>query len=73
MVLMCLSACLSVPPHIFYYDGCPTRPIYFGPPIFLLLVETVNKIVTLRAGVTVNTLMNVVTVVTVLTDERSSK
>ena len=37
------------------------------------LVETVNRKVTLRAGVIVNTVMNEVTVVTVLTDGRSSK
>ena len=43
-VLMCLLACLFVPPHIFYHDGCPTWPIYLEPPIFLQIPDTLTPL-----------------------------
>ena len=43
IVLQCLFACffvcVVVPPHIFFHDGCPTLPIYLGPPIFLQIPD----------------------------------
>ena len=38
-VSVCLCACMLVPPHIFFHDGCPTLPIYLGPPIFLQIPD----------------------------------
>ena len=35
---VCMFAYLS-PFHIFYHDGCPTRPTYLGPPIFLQIPD----------------------------------